>query len=292
MLLRPTSSENIAYQKIATATDGIATSTDTAVQRDWDYQGSVRAFVGYRTCDCCGEIRFTYWNYNNSTHQVTDPVPDDSSITYNGQLEIDALTPGQVMIVNNSLNMNTYDIEYSKCLTYGGCCPCECPPWGLKYYAGVRIASVDRGDTTQINNSDTSIFQQAFINTKFTGAGPRVGLEGRRFFGNSGFSLYAKSSLSLLLGQYDIEEVRFTPGETATRETYLDSHDRIIPEVDIDLGASWQMTCHLNLSAGYEWQAWWDLGPFEQGANIFAEPIDTSNILSLDGLFVRLEYTF
>ncbi len=75
-------------------------------------------------------------------------------------------------------------------------------------------------------------------------------------------------------------------------QSYHDSHDRVIPMTEIELGGNWQINCRWNLSAGYDWQAWWDLGVFEQGANTFQEPIDTSNILSLDGFFLRLEYCF
>ncbi len=70
MVLRPTSSENIAFQQQVTIIDDVATQTDTVVQRDWGYNGSFRTYIGYQWCDCCEEIRFTYWNFNNSTQQI------------------------------------------------------------------------------------------------------------------------------------------------------------------------------------------------------------------------------
>ncbi len=162
--------------------------TDTAVQRDWGYKGSFRTYIGYQWCDCCEEIRFTYWNYSNSTHQLSPPASETNRTTqFTGQLEINALNPGDRLLANNQLLMNTYDIDYSKCICYGDCDPCNpcccCPPWGLKYYVGIRIADVQRGDNSQVTDSEDSIAAQSFINTKFTGAGPRVGLEGRRWFG-------------------------------------------------------------------------------------------------------------
>jgi Legionella pneumophila major outer membrane protein precursor len=304
LLVRPTFSENQAYLQFKTTTDVDENQTivNTVVPQNFDYNGSLRAFVGYRLCDCCGEIRFTYWNFGDSSRQQTIPVPEGASTTFGGQLELNALNPGDRLLVNSSLLVNTYDIDYSKCITYGGCDCCDpcnyCPPWGLKYYVGIRIADVRRGDNTQLSNvtSDQPFSQQASIQTKFVGAGPRVGIEGRRFFGCDGcFSLFVRSNFALLLGQNDINETRFTPGNDSPNltERYVDSHDRIIPVAEIELGGNWDVTCNTTLSLGYMFQAWWDLGAFEQvQGNIFQNPIDDANIMSFDGLFARLEYRF
>ncbi len=302
MVLRPTSSENIAFQRQVSIDGDSPSQTDTAVQRDWQYKGSFRTYIGYQWCDCCEEIRFTYWNYSNSARQLSPPASDNGTALtqFTGQLEINALNPGDRLLANNQLLMNTYDIDYSKCICYGDCDPCNpcccCPPWGLKYYVGIRIADVQRGDNSQVTDSEDSILAQSFIHTKFTGAGPRVGLEGRRWFGcDKCWSLYARSNFALILGQFDIDERALNSQSstgTFTHQSYHDSHDRVIPMTEIELGGNWQINCRWNLSAGYDWQAWWDLGAFEQGANTFQEPIDTSNILSLDGFFLRLEYCF
>lgn len=300
LVLRPTSSENVAFQKEVSVTDDVSSQVNTVVQRDWGYKGSFRTFVGYRLCDCCEEIRFTYWNYSNSARQLSGVVPVDGSTAFTGQLEINALNPGDRLLANNQLLMNTYDIDYAKCICYGQCDPCNpccaCPPWGLKYYVGIRIADVQRGDASQVSNPEEGVTAQSFIDTHFVGAGPRVGLEGRRFFGcDQCWSLYARSNFALILGQFDIDERASnsqSSSGTFVHQSYHDSHDRVIPMTEIELGGNWQINCRWNLSAGYTWQAWWDLGAFEQGANTFQEPIDTSNILGLDGLFARLEYCF
>ncbi len=301
MVLRPTSSENIAFQQQVTNSDSL-TQTDTVVQRDWGYNGSFRTYIGYQWSDCCEEIRFTYWNFNDSVRQLSPAASDDGTtlVQYTGQLEINALDPGDRLLTNNSLIMNTYDIDYSKCICYGDCDPCNpcccCPPWGLKYYVGVRIADVQRGDNSQVSNPESGVLAQSFIHTKFVGAGPRVGLEGRRWFGcDKCWSLYARSNFALILGQFDIDESTLNSSSQTgsfTNQSYTDSHDRVIPVAEIELGGTWQINCRWNFSAGYDWQGWWDLGMFEQGANTFQEPIDTSNILSLDGFFARLEYSF
>ncbi len=164
----------------------------------------------------------------------------------------------------------------------------------MKYSAGVRIAEVGRHDDDFLIDVDGSDAREALISASFIGAGPRVGIEGRRFFGGGRASLFARTNLSLLLGEFNIDETRLTPGASPTLiEHYFDSHNRLIPMSEIELGGSWQIANRATLSAGYLFQAWWDLGAFEQiEGNVFLNPIDDSNIMAFDGLFARLEFCF
>lgn len=295
LLIRPRFSENTAYLVNTVSADpqGNVTIQDEIVEQDFGYNGSVRAFVGYRLPDCCGELRFTYWNYGNSSSLLTPP--GTPTTTYVGHLEVLTRIPGERLGVDSSLNVNVYDIDYGKCICYNGCCdPCNyCPPWGLKYYAGVRIADIQRQDDNQLFGVDGDVNQSSAISGDFIGAGPRVGLEGRRWFRGGRGSLFARGNFALLLGQYDIDMTRFTPGVVDLTERYLDSHARIIPVGEIELGGNYQLTQRVNLGLGYLFQSWWDLGAFEQiQGNVFRGPVDDGNIMSFDGFFARLEVCF
>jgi hypothetical protein len=297
LLLRPTFSENTAFFRRNTSIDGSGnvTVTDTVVHQDFDYTSAPRVFLGYRFCDCGGEIRFTYWNYDNTSSQTSGAATTDT--IYAGQLEINTSIPGQRLFVNSNLNMNVYDIDYSKCVCYGGkknCNGCEtCPVWTLKYSAGVRIADVRRTDDNILLPVDSASIA-GHISADFIGAGPRLGIEGRRYCRDGAFSLFAKGNMALLLGDYDLKESRFTPSVTPVlTENYFDSHARVIPVAEIELGGTYQISQRITASAGYLFQAWWDLGAFEQiPGNVFLNPIDDSNIMSFDGLFARIEVTF
>ena len=98
-----------------------------------------------------------------------------------------------------------------------------------------------------------------------------------------------------MLGEIDLKQTLIVTSSDispTTIETQTDSHDRIIPEADIEIGGDWQITNCLRLSAGYLFQAWWDLGEFEQISNTDFVHIDSSNIMGFDGLFARFEYDF
>jgi hypothetical protein len=295
LLLRPTFSENTAYvrRNVSIDQEENLTTTDTVVPRDFNYSSGMRAFFGYRFCDCGGEIRFTYWNIDTCSNQTTPRVGEDISEIFIGQLESVAQQPGQRLLVNNDLRFNLYDIEYAKCVCMPNCNPC-CQPWSLKYYVGARIADIHRQDDGVVQNRDGSLPGAWFINGDFVGAGPRVGLEGRRLFGEGRFSLFARTNFSLLLGEWDLGETKLSPANDPTVTiNYFDSHTRMIPVGEIEVGGNYQISRNIAIGAGYMFQAWWDLGAFEQiQGNVFLSPIDDSNIMGLDGLFARVEVCF
>jgi hypothetical protein len=291
LLMRPDFSDAPAFVRI-TGTPP-ATLTYTMIQQKFDYQSSVRTFFGYRD-ECGDEIRFTYWNLNDGGTLVVTPGVD---VAYGGQFMTRANVPGDFLTNTANLEMNVYDIDYIKCCCNPcGCQSCCCPVWTLSYSAGVRIASERRTDNTiQSLATPTSEPTAGFISASFVGAGPRVGIEGHRYFRDTRMSLFARSHIALLLGEYDTEQSVLVTTPTPAVTHLINDHDRIIPEADIEIGGDWQMTSRLKLSAGYLFQAWWDLGEFEQvgvsGAG-FIQPELNSNILGFDGLFARLEYCF
>src|SRR5262249_11552527 len=150
--------------------------------------------------------------------------------------------PGQRLLINNDLQFNLYDIEYAKCICMPNCSPC-CQPWSLKYYVGARIADIKRQDNGLLQNRDDSLARAWFINGDFVGSAPAAGLEGRRLFGEGRFSLFARSNFSLLLGQWDLGETRQTPANNPSlTENYFDSHTRMIPVAEIEVGGNYQIS--------------------------------------------------
>ena len=124
----------------------------------------------------------------------------------------------------------------------------------------------------------------------FIGAGPRLGLEARRYFGDAGrFSLFAKTNGSLLVGDYDFTAGATLPifaGNQSTHQT------RTIPVAEMELGACWRPWQFMSLSAGWLFQAWFDLGASGGQFGGIYVPVDTANIMSFDGLVLRAELTF
>jgi hypothetical protein len=121
-------------------------------------------------------------------------------------------------------------------------------------------------------------------------------MQGRRYFGQNGFlSLYARASQALLIGDYQMSRISTTPGDqqlpTEITEQF-DRYSRMVPVTDIEVGGSWQVAPYTFVSVGYFFQCWWDLGQSETIVGSNFGPLDTSNILGFDGMFVRAELLF
>ena len=76
---------------------------------------------------------------------------------------------------------------------------------GLGHHLVGRRAVCRRGLESQLRHDfdeESEFFRSADSSLDFNGGGPRVGLEGRRYFGSSNWcSVYLKGDISLLLGQ-------------------------------------------------------------------------------------------
>jgi hypothetical protein len=155
----------------------------------------------------------------------------------------------------------------------------------------VRFADVNWNRYYATYFDDGEIFRDATPTLSFRGGGPRVGLEGRRYFGTKNWcSVFLKGDISVLLGQMNQQIQRID--ELGARTSLTAQGRRSIPVTEIEAGASAQLTCNSMVSAGYLFSAWHDLGfrdQFDIQTLVESNSTDTANILGFDGLFVRFE---
>jgi hypothetical protein len=167
----------------------------------------------------------------------------------------------------------------------------------LRWSAGVRGADITRYDNSVVSEASGNVVSHGDIFTRFSGVGGRIGLQGRRYFGQRGrLSLFGKASQALLIGNYRSQRTLTTPGTGEFPTTsVLSQHDdfaRLVPVTDVEVGAAVQLTPYAFVSIGWFFQCWWDLGQGETVPNGTFAPLDTANILGFDGLFVRGELLF
>ncbi len=313
LLFRPRLSQGVAEVRrtLTTNTDvspNTSTVTDTAEEFKFSYQSGFRAAIGYRLLDCGGDIQVAYWRMTANSQFSDGPANTETdNPRLFGQLKNNPGNGG-FLSANTGITANIFDVDFAKCLSFGGPQgPCDtccfCPRWDLRLWAGARIADISRYDnnvttTPPVSSTAPTADQIVYgnIDARFTGAGPRVGLQGRRYFGANGFlSLYARASQALLIGDYRMSRSKSEIGNQQTPTIITDQYDRysrMIPVSDIEVGGSWQIAPFTYISAGYFFQCWWDLGQSEGVIGTNYGPLDTSNILGFDGLFVRAEMLF
>ncbi|REK13042.1 MAG: hypothetical protein DWQ37_10490 [Planctomycetota bacterium] len=306
LLFRPRVSQAVVEVRRQESTDS-STSPSTTYLDDhvvawpFKYNSAFRVSAGYRLLDCGGDFQVSYWRLTNDTTFVDGPAnPSTNNPLLVGQLENN---PGAGESLNawTGITANIIDADFAKCISMGGpCSPCDtcfCPRWDLRFFAGARAADISRYNDNAVIDVDGDESSVGNINARFVGAGPRVGIQGRRYFGQCGlWSVYAKGAQGLLIGDYKETRTLSVPSETGTTPNQVtnefNTFSRMIPVSDIEIGGTWQAAPYTFISVGYFFQCWWDLGYGEQiqGTNFGA--LDSSNILGFDGLFVRGEMLF
>jgi hypothetical protein len=296
LYVRPHFSEATAY---ARGTEGASSLNVTAQALEFDYQPAFRVFAGYRFDGTDTELQFTYTRMTGQTeagtanlspgHFVVDPfgnvVGDVVVVDPNSALFGQQIVGGDRIQVNATVDVNIFDFDLIKPLVL------SCGPWELKYTVGVRLVDIDQSYQSVISDSG-AFFSGGQYTANYVGAGPRVGFQALRYFGwQRQFSLFANASGSLLVGQY---EMRFS--QTTTAPPFQASQDtdeiRVIPVAETEIGAGWSPFPWMNVSAGWLFQAWFDLGASGGTFGGFYTVTENTNLMAFEGLFVRAEVTF
>ena len=280
LLLRARFSQAYAFAQVAQAVAPPFVRNVNAVSLPFDYDPSFRVFVGYAMGDNAGDFRFTYWHFRTDA----DKAEQAGTLAGFSEFFVDPLgQTGQLATAHVSVEMNIYDLDFEIPILARSC-------WAITGSIGVRIADIDQKYSDTIQQVVGGPVSTGSFTASFVGAGPRLGLEARRYFGDAGrFSLFAKTHGSLLVGEYDFTAGAVLPGFAANQSTHL---TRTIPVAEMELGASWRPWRPLTLSAGWLFQAWFDLGASGGQFGGIYVPVDTANIMSFDGLVLRAELSF
>ncbi|MCH8924118.1 MAG: hypothetical protein IIA67_13340 [Planctomycetes bacterium] len=306
LLFRPRMSQAVAevrrvVQTDQTITPNVTTTTDTVIEYPFNYQSGFRVAAGYRLLDCGGDFQVAYWRMTNDAQYSDGPADvTNNNPTILGNLGNNPAN-GEFLNSSTGVTANIFDVDFAKTIAMGGPCGscggCGCPRWDLRFVAGARIADISRFNNSVVVDAQGNSQSFGNINARFVGAGPRVGIQGRRYFGGCGlWSLYTKASQALLIGDYRMGRTLNVTGQGSETPTQITNQNdlfrRMIPVTDIEVGGTWQMAPYTYVSIGYFFQGWWDLGQSETIPGTSFGPLDTANILGFDGLFIRGEMLF
>lgn len=271
---------------------------DRIVPYETSYQSTFRVNAGYRWGACGESINFSYFNFNDNTTVNSPEV--NANVVVAGPFALNC-NPGEHLRTGLEVAANVYDLDYSKRIPIctSNCDPCGggCPPWAITWSAGARVGTLDLNSPTQLFDVNNVLAVDALSEVTFTGAGPRIAFEGRRYFGDCArWSAYGKSSLALLLGQYDVEQrVNDIRGNARARQEH--HYTRIVPVIDLEVGLSRQLGKKTLLTAGYFMQVWIDASTVNNlnqpgVAGLNPANVDDANMTMFDGFMIRLERVF
>lgn len=256
-------------------TPGPAASGDdtlSLVPLEEDHDPSHRIWLGVTGANDVG-MRATYWTYD----QQADPfqvvssgptglgtgtrIPSATVTSVIFPATITGALPGDVLTVQNGLDVDTLDVEGTLDLQFGYT--------DLRIGGGLRHASVEQTYRSSILRGGA---EEASLNwlRKFEGIGPTISVDGRRRLGKTGLSAVGRVRGALLYGEKTIErEATGTlagpvpslvlPSGAPASVAMTEGED-FAAAIELGLGAEWRHDLgnigHFYIQGMYEGQLW------------------------------------
>jgi len=286
MYLRPRNSE-VTY---GVPINGEITSEGTPVQVgriaivDPDYHPTFRVGAE-RTISDCSSIGLSY------TQLYTD---DFDSITVEPQVGVlrsmvnhsqNASSDWEDGEAQSHINYKLADVDFRRVFLCG-------PRHRVSYLAGVRYGHLEQDFHALFSVLGTETVD---CDVNFDGGGIRLGLEGERQARCSGLLVYGRTNASFMAGQFRGSYFDSGEGLDPTIVTTQWKAGRLVPTLDLELGAGWATPSGcLRVTAGYMVSAWYNvvntsdfIGAVQN--NDFGGLHDT---LTFDGLVIRSELRY
>jgi len=215
-----------------------------------------RMWLGYQSASGAG-IRGRYWQYDNASDplQLTagPNIVSAQAVTVIFPGVIASPVPGDVLVANSALDVETIDVEGTQAIQLGE----------LSGIAGVgiRYARLKQTNDARIIGA---LPQQLTWERVLEGLGPMLSIEMLRPIGESGLSAFGSARGAVLFGSKTMRRsVSSLPVPTFPPVIVMDGVDEVSGVFEMDLGL--QMTRRISLGdlvvrGAFEGQLWTDAG--------------------------------
>lgn len=303
------------------------TSTVNNVDQDWNF--GFRVGLGYTFEDSGNDVRLA-WTHFNHTSSDSVTAPDNSVLTTHFGFPFIAEFPDFIpfflfggadwdnVTASSSVKtrLDSVDLDVGQYLDVG-------TRLRLRMFAGLRAARVTSDQTNTYVGSSDDVFIEEFgqleidrtltnveqMNSKFSGIGPRIGVDSSYHLGNC-FGLVAHAAFALLVGETDTEtnaNLASVLTSTLTSSTFVDTDTdtftitadgnsddstRVVPVLDAKLGLDYSYIFAnesvLSIEAGYQVTQYIDAVDRFDGSvsllgvqavpGIIDQPVDRNNV--------------
>ncbi len=288
LFLRPRNAE-VAY---AVPIDGpiIPPPTANPIQigrigmTDPDYSSGLRFGVGY-VLDGCSSISAQYtWLESNTVDSVETQAPNvlRSLVSHPG-----TLTAAQDFLsaeASQRIRFDWLDVDYRRVLDNS--CNRQ-----VTFLVGTRMGQYNQDFAANYTASGT---ESVSTEIDFYGAGLRLGLEGELYSNSRRWNVYGKTAGSLVAGSFTADYRQNQSFDPQVVDATWKA-ERIVPMLDLELGAGWQSRCGTwRISGGYLVSAWFNTVKTDE----WIKSVQSNNFVGLsgattfDGLVLRAEGRF
>lgn len=248
---------------------------------DHDFAPAFRV-GGYIPVDDMSQVAIVYSRFEETTNDaIAINAPDviRSQLVHPGSLA--ANTDYLSATGASNINWEFIDLEYQHIFF------CT-PQTRISYLAGFRGVDFEQRLDTVFTNVGT--VETVNTDIDFYGAGVRLGLDALRMHANQRLFVYGNGHLSLVAGEFRADYLQTSTADPVVAQTFY-SAGRIVPMLDLELGAGWMSrNQNIQVRGGYLISSWYNTVRTDQwiaGARN-NNMQDLSRAMSFDGLTARV----
>lgn len=257
-----------------------------------DYEPGFRVGANW-ALDRCSSIAVSYSYYQSSAVDSILPptIPGGGGSVGSLVHHPGAAITGSAGPVNATydIDFQLVDVDYRR-LWYG------CNRHWLNYSLGARYGHLQQ-DFSQAGVFSGGLGGTIDTSTQigFDGGGLKFGLDGERIIGCRGFSLYGRTSVSPIVGQFRSAYTMRNSTANVLLANAVWKDERFVTILDYELGLAWTGPCrHWRFTTGYTAAFWFNAvtTPSFVDAVQANNYVGTDGTISFDGLTARAEYRF
>ncbi len=260
LYLQPTNSD-LDYATTVQTTSGSNTTTTNVSTLNPDYNLGFAIGLGYVFADSGNDVQanWTHFSHNNTTSQVFNG--NSPTIISKAGIVFNDANPGDQQSASSTADFkyDAVDLDVGQYISVG-------TRLQTRLFAGLRYAQIKNNltDTYNDNNiprgGDTSNTTTETYNSKFTGIGPRMGVDVSYHVGGC-FGVVGHMAATLLVGRVEansnVVQTESPIPFTNTLGANADNQTRIVPGFDMKLGVDYSIpfrndASRFTIEAGYQ----------------------------------------
>ena len=185
---------------------------------------------------------------------------------------------------SHSIDFDLIDMDYRHMLD---CCDRQ----QLNILLGARYSQMEQSFSASFTGNGT---QDVDTTIEFYGLGLKAGLEGERYTKSNRYLVYGSLIGSLMAGEFEATynesvDLRGTDSGTTWEA------GRLVPTLDLELGAGWQSQCGTwRITGGYMFSSWFNVIKTDNWIKGFqsSDFVDMGDSMTFDGFVAKIEGRF
>lgn len=255
-----------------------------------DYSSGFRV-GGSAALDCYSSFVATFTTFDSpSASSLTAPAgvggTVESLVLHPGSVNAGSTATSIAATYGINFKMATFDYRH---LLIGSQC------YAVNYSVGLAYGHLGQNFQSTGSFAPPIGVIQNTTAIHYDGGGLRYGLDFQRQLGRGGFSIYGKTFVDILFGEFDATYSQVNTTTTAVQALSSWRNDRVLPILETELGLAWTgRSQHVRISAGYYNAFWFNAVTTPQ----YVQAVQTANYTNLgqtiafDGLVARLDVRF